>query len=294
MSRVLTKSEKPERKPAPTWRRVMISAALAISTGQISLVAAGCAFYATLALFPAITMLISIYGLVFNPDTVAPQLAYLSQLMPPAAFQLISDRVNMLVAQSSSGLGVGLLISTAVTLWSAATGTKSILYALNISYQRTETRGLIRFQITALGMTLVAILGAVLGIAVLVLVPIMLKIVGLAGDARILVNLFGFAALIGFMILALSWLYRYGPARSADWIVRVIAPGACAATLIWLVGSWGFALYVGHFAAYSATYGPLATIVGLMMWFYLTAYAVLFGAEINAALEREAVRKSMG
>lgn len=265
-------------------RQAVIEAGRALISQRVSLVAAGCAFYATLALFPAITMLISLYGLVFNPDTVQPQLHYLQQFMPPAAFSLISDRVQSLVSQPGQGLGVGLIISLVVTLWSSSTGTKSVLNALTIAYRQRDNRGIIEFQALALGMTLVAILGACIAIAVLVLIPVVITFVGLGADARLLVDIAGFGAMVGFVLVSLGLLYRYGPAGAG----RIFfAPGAAAATFLWLLGSWAFGLYVGHFAAYNALYGPLATLIGLMMWFYLTAYAVLLGAELNAALDHE-------
>jgi membrane protein len=172
-------------------RQAAVEAGRALISQRVSLVAAGCAFYATLALFPAITMLISLYGLVFNPDTVQPQLEYLQQFMPPAAFELISDRVQSLVSQPSKGLGLGLLISLLITLWSSSTGTKSVLNALTIAYRARENRGIIRFQALALGMTLVAILGACVAIAVLVLLPVVITFVGLGGYARVLIDVGG-------------------------------------------------------------------------------------------------------
>jgi membrane protein len=265
-------------------RQAVIEAGKALISQRVSLVAAGCAFYATLALFPAITMLISLYGLVFNPDSVQPQLHYLQQFMPPAAFSLISDRVQSLVSQPGKGLGLGLLISLVITLWSSSTGTKSVLNALTIAYQETDDRGVIEFQVLALGMTLVAILGACIAIAVLVLIPVVITFVGLGDDARVLVDISGFGAMVGFVLVSLGLLYRYGPAGEGR---MFFAPGAAVATFVWLLGSWGFGLYVGHFAAYNALYGPLATLIGLMMWFYLTAYAVLLGAELNAALDHQ-------
>lgn len=265
-------------------RHAAIEAGRALISQRVSLVAAGCAFYATLALFPAITMLISLYGLVFNPDTVQPQLHYLEQFMPPAAFSLISDRVQSLVSQPGKGLGLGLVISLVITLWSSSTGTKSVLNALTIAYRQRDDRGIIEFQLLALGMTLVAILGACIAIAVLVLIPVVITFVGLADDARVLVDIAGFGAMVGFVVVSLGLLYRYGPAGEG----RIFfAPGAAVATFVWLLGSWAFGLYVGHFAAYDALYGPLATLIGLMMWFYLTAYAVLLGAELNAALDHQ-------
>jgi membrane protein len=111
---------------------------------------------------------------------------------------------------------------------------------------------------------------------------VLITFIGLSGYAKGLVGLCSFAAMITFVVTALGLLYRFGPAGSGR---TFYAPGAGLATIVWLLGSWAFGLYVGHFAAYNATYGPLATLIGLMMWFYLTAYIVLLGAEVNAALD---------
>jgi membrane protein len=273
-----------DRPHIPLLKRSLIRAGKQTASQRVSLVAAGCAFYATLALFPAITMLISLYGLVFNPDTVQPQLQYLQQFMPPAAFSLISDRIEAVVAQPAKGLGISFLISLLISLWSASTGTKSVLNALNLAYDAEETRGMIRFQAVALGMTLIAILGAAMAIGVLVFIPIAISFLGIGFYTKVIVAMLSFAAMIAFVVIALGLLYRFGPAGGG----RVFyAPGAALATAVWLIGSWAFGLYVGKFAAYNATYGPLATLIGLMMWFYLTAYIVLLGAEVNAALDGE-------
>ncbi len=273
-----------DRAHIPLLKRALVAAGYATATQRVSLVAAGCAFYATLALFPTITMLISLYGMVYNPDTVQPQLHYLESFMPPAAFSLISDRIQSLVSEPAKGLGISFIISLLISFWSSSTGTKSILNALTLAYNEKETRGMIKFQLVSLGMTLVAIIGAALAIGILVLIPVVIALIGLSEYAKILVASLSFLAMIAFVVIALGLLYRYGPAGTGR---TFYAPGAGIATVVWLLGSWAFGLYVGNFAAYSVTYGPLATLIGLMMWFYLTAYVVLFGAEVNAALDRE-------
>ncbi len=273
-----------EVRRMPMLKRALIEAGRAVASQRVSLVAAGCAFYATLALFPTITALISLYGLMFNPDTVQPQLHYLQRFMPPAAFQLISDRINDLVNQPAKGLGISFVISLMISLWSAAAGTKSVLNALTLAYNVEDPRGIIQFQLVSIGMTLVAIFGAMLAIGILVLIPIAINFIGIGFSTKVLVALLSFGAMIAFVLVALGLLYRFGPA-GADRVFY--APGAGIATLLWLIGSWAFGIYVGRFAAYDATYGPLATLIGLMMWFYLTAYIVLLGAEINAALDVE-------
>src|ERR1700741_2710494 len=109
------------RRKVPLMKRAVVTAGLAASSQRVSLAAAGCAFYATLALFPTITMLISLYGLVYNPDTVQPQLHYLRSFMPPAAFELISDRITSIVAQPTKGLGLSFVVSLLISFWSSTT-----------------------------------------------------------------------------------------------------------------------------------------------------------------------------
>jgi membrane protein len=257
---------------------------LEIISDRISLVAAGCAFYATLALFPAITMLISVYGLIFDPTTVEPQLQVVRELLPPAAFTLIADRVHALVSQEKATLGFSLLVSTAIALWSSSTGTKAMLSALNMAYEERERRNFLRFQATGLIMTLCGILGAVLALVILVFLPVAIEFFGLDAYATAVVRTASFAMLIVFVIASLSLLYYFGPSRrSAKW--HWITPGSSIATLLWLVASILFSLYVGHIASYDTSYGPLGAIAGVMMWFWVSAYAVLLGAELNAELE---------
>jgi membrane protein len=270
-------------------RRAVLAALRATASQRVNMVAAGCAFYATLALFPTITMLISLYGLVFNPHNVQPQLAYLRNFMPPAAFSLISDRINTLVAAPARGLGLGFGISLAISLWSSSTGTKSILNALSLAYHERETRGFWRFQIVSLAMTLIAIIASVMAIGFLVAVPVVLAFLGATAYAKFLAGLISYGAMIAFLLMALALLYRFGPAQPLR-ERGTYAPGTAIAAVAWLAVSWAFGFYMGHFGAYSVTYGPLAAIIGLMMWFYFTSYAVLFGAEVNAALDREVRR----
>ena len=256
-----------------------------------SLVAAGCAFYATLAMFPAITMLISIYGLVFDPRTVGPQLDVLRDLLPSPAFVLISDRVHWLVTKPPTSLGFSLLISTGVTIWSSVTGTKSLITALNHAYEERERRTVIRYQITAFLLTILGMVAAAVGLAALVGLPAAMAFLGVSSNQKFVVQAISLGLLLVFVVLGLSLLYRYGPCRAtAKW--RWVTTGSVVATALWVIASALFSFYVTNLASYDATYGPLGTVVGIMMWFFVTAYVVLLGAELNAELELQTARDS--
>ncbi len=253
-------------------------------TDRVGLTAAGCAFYGTLALFPGLSVLLAVYGLVFDPVTVEPQLAVLRDLLPPAVWALIDERIRTLVARPPATLGMQLIISTGVAFWSSATGVKAVLAALNLAYEERERRSIVRFQAVAFTITLSAILGATVALSVLVALPHLLAFVGVPDGEAWLIRLSSLAVLVVALLIGLSLLYRYGPSRQRpQW--QWVTPGSMVATLLWVAASALFSLYVGHIASYDAAYGPLGAVAAMMMWFYVTAYAVLLGAELNSELE---------
>jgi membrane protein len=284
-------ADSPLEIPWRGWKSALKRAFLQMLSNRMSLVSAGCAFYATLALFPAISMLVFLYGLAFDPLTVEPQLQQLRDLVPPSVFDLIDARVLDLVKRPQGSLGIGLAISTGITLWSATTGTKAMLSALNVAYDEEEERGFVRFQVVALGMTFFAIVAAVITLAVLVVVPAIVSFFVLSTHDKLVIQAIGAAVLIAEVLLSLALLYRFGPSRHrAKW--HWVTPGSLVATVLWLVTSYLFSLYVGHLGRYDVTYGPLAAAIGVMMWFWVTVYVVLLGAQLNSELELQTLRDS--
>jgi membrane protein len=255
-----------------------------VDAHRIGLAGAGCAFYATLALFPAVSMLISTYGLAFDPRSVEPQLAVIAPLLPADAFSLLQRVVRGLIAKPVGTLGFALVVSAAITLWSASTGVKSMLEALNLAYDEPESRGIIRFQATALAMTAAALLGAALALALLVALPAAAKFVRLPDSAASLLHLASLGVMMLYVGAALAGLYRFGPCRDPGRRRRVL-PGTVAATLLWLVAAALFSFYAEHLTNFDATYGPLGAVATVMLWFWVSCYAVLIGAELNAILE---------
>lgn len=281
----------PAEIPWAGWRAVIRRTLWEMLTDRVSLVAAGCAFYGTLALFPAMSMLVSLYGLMFDPATVEPQLVLLRDLLPPAAYTLIDDRIRVLVTRPPGTLGMGLFVSTAVALWSSASGVKSIITALNLAYEEREQRSFIQYQLTAFTITLLAILSVAIGLVVLVGLPAILAFVGIPPSQKVLLRLASFALLLLGVLVGLSLLYRFGPCRrSPRW--HWVTPGSIVATVLWIGASALFSWYVATFSTYDAAYGPLGTVVAFMMWLFVTVYVVLLGAELNAELELQTVRDS--
>ena len=138
-------------------------------------------------------------------------------------------------------------------------------------------------------MTLVAVFCAILAISVLLLLPPAINFLGLSSHGGSLIHAAGMAMLIGFFFVAICLLYRFGPSRPSPPHPR-IKPGAALATVLWLIASELLSIYVSQLGTFGATYGSLGAAVGVMLWFYISAYAVLLGAELNARLEEGSVR----
>ena len=279
-------SQRPAQIPARGWRDIVARVARQQGEDNLSIVAAGVAFYAMLAIFPALAAVVSVYALVADPAQLQQQLQAVSQLLPGQARALISNVLGRLVSRSGGALGLSLVLGILIALWSSTKGTASLLTALDIAYKEREDRGFIRFNAVALGLTAVAIVAAVIAIALVVALPIALNALGLGGFAATALSLGRWVVLAGFVIIGLGVLYRYGPSRRpAQW--RWVTPGSIVATVLWLIGSVLFSLYVSNFASYSATYGTLGAVIILLLWFNLSAYVILLGAEINSEAERQ-------
>ncbi len=279
-------AHRPAQVPARGWRDVLGRVIRQQGEHNLSIVAAGVAFYGLLALFPALTAAISIYALVADPAQVQQQLQGLSQLMPGQAQGLISDQLRRVAASSSGTASLGLIGGLLIAFWSASKGTKSLLTALNIAYSEREDRGLVRFNAIAVGLTMLIIIGAVLAVGLVVALPIALNALGLSGIAGAAVSLGRWVVLALGVVAALAVLYRFGPSRSpAQW--SWVTPGSISATMLWLIASILFSLYVANFGSYNAAYGALGAVIILLLWFQISAYIVLLGAEINSESERQ-------
>jgi membrane protein len=261
--------------------------ALAVATSdQISLVSAGCAFYALLALFPAISLLVALYGLVFDPATVEPQLELLEGMVPEGGQDLIAGRVHELVAAPRASLEWAAIVGGVIAFWSASAGIRAMLGALNLAQGQSERRGALAFYATALLLTLGAIVAVTVGLAFLVALPRGLDWLGFPPATALALRGLGLALVLLAMLVSVGILYRFGPARPPPgW--RLFSVGSVTATALWAFASVLFSLYVSNYAGYDALYGNLGAAVGLLMWFYVSIYVVLLGAELDAAIRRE-------
>lgn len=273
------------------WTNTLKSTRREVKQDNLTIVAAGVAFFAFLAIFPALAALISIYGLVADPAAVEQQIASLRGVLPAEAADLIGRQLSRIASGSSQTLGWSLALSVLLGLWSANKGMKGLIQGLNIAYGEEDRRSWLKRTAIQLGLTLGAIIAAVVAIGMVVALPAVLSFLGLGSGARIGVEVARWVLLAALVVLGLGVVYRIGPARGALRPRRWITPGAVVATVLWLIGSVLFSVYVANFGSYAKTYGALAAVVILLIWFYLTAFVILLGAELDG--ESEKTRRTM-
>jgi len=279
-------AETPTDIPKRGWLDILKRVGKQLKEDRISIISAGVAFYALLAIFPALAAMIAIYGLAFDPQQIVQQVETLGAMLPQQAADLVTGQLGDIASTQGSKLGFAAALGIVLALWSASAGVRTLMEALNVAYDEEERRGTIRFYATAIVLTLGAIISAIVAILLIVAMPAVLEMLGLGSFAEILINVGKFVLLAVLMILGLAVLYRFGPSRQQPrW--AWVTPGAILATVLWVIGSALFALYVSQFASYNETYGSLGAVVILLMWFLLTAYAILIGAEMNGEVERQ-------
>jgi membrane protein len=283
-------AERPSQIPKAGWRDILLRTKNEISDDHVSMIAAGVAFYGLLALFPAIAAIISLWGLLFDPQQIEQQIAAMSEFLPPEAAAIIEEQARQ-IAASSGGLGVSAAIGILFALYSASKGMKALIEGLNIIYDEEEKRGFIKLNLIALGLTLGLIVALLAALGLIIVVPVVLNFLGLGSVANALVSLLRWPILFVGALLVLAALYRLAPSRAAPrW--RWVSWGAGVATVVWIIGSIAFSIYVQNFGSYNETYGSIGAVIILLMWFWLSAFVVLLGAELNSEMEHQIERDS--
>ena len=277
--------QRPHPSGPAEWRAVLADVVRDVQRDEVLLVAAGMAFYAMLAVFPALIAVVSLYGLVSNPADVQVEVEEVLGALPPSAREVISGQLSEIVAAPRGGLGFGLGASLVASLWSVSTGVKALTRAINHAYDVEEPRGFLRARLLSLAVTVGIVVFVVLAVAAIVVLPVAFAIVGLEGLGSMIVRLGRWPALGLTVVGGLMLLYRFAPNRPLPpW--RSVVPGAVAAAVLWLGASLGFSVYASNFGTFGAAYGTLGAIIVLLLWFFLSGLAVLVGAELNGVLER--------
>ncbi len=277
-------AQSPSDFPTLAWRDIIWRTIRSVPQDRIFATSGSVAFFALLAIFPAIATLISLYGLFADTNTINDHLTLLQGILPRSAITLFGQQMLHFTAQRNNTLGIASIVSFVIALWSANSGMIALLDALNVVYKEREKRSILRLYATAFLFTLgaIALVSATIGMGVIF--GQVLQFLGLGVWIRRLVAALRWPLLLTLAIVALSLLYRYGPSRRvAKW--RWISAGSFAAAIAWIAMSMLFSWYVGQFNSYNRIYGSLGAVVGLMTWIWFSVVVILIGAELNAEME---------
>ena len=256
-----------------------------VAADNVSMIAGGAAFFGLLALFPALAAAVALYGLFTDPASVSAQLDLLAGVVPDAARMVLAEQLQRITSTADRSLGIGAVIALLLALWSAAKGVKSLMVALNVVYHEQERRGFFKLNGTAILLTLTMLLVVPFALTTVAVLPALVDRLPLPDLVATAARWLRWPLLALVAIGAIGVLYRFGAARTRprpkwSW------PGAIVATVLWLGASALFSWYVSSFGSYNETYGSVAAIAVLMMWFWLSTYSVLLGGEINAEIEQ--------
>lgn len=281
----------PTEIPATGWKDILWRTYAEMNNDRVLLVAAGVTFYGLLALFPALTAFVSIYGFFADPQSVVEHVGIVSGFLPEGAVEIVSGQMERIATQPTDRLSLGFIFGLGIALWSANNGMKAIFDATNVAYNEEEKRSFIRLNAVSLLFTLGAIAVLLMAIAAIVVLPIVLGFVGLGQAAEATLRILRWPVLLLIIITGISLIYRYGPSRArAKW--RWISPGSVIASFGWIIASLLFSWYVANFDTYNETYGSLGAVIAFMVWMWVSATIIIMGAELNSEMEHQTARDS--
>jgi membrane protein len=281
----------PLQIPWRGWYDIVWRTYREMQSDRLLSIAGGVSFFVLLAIFPAITALVSAYGLLFSPGTITNNLALLNDVVPDNVLSIVHEQTSRIASNSGSALSIGIVVGILVSLWSAMSGVKAMIDALNVIYEQKESRSFIKLNLVALAFTLAGFAAFLLAIASIVVLPLILSPIGLANLTETLTRVARWPVLLIVLLIGLAVLYRYGPdRRAARW--QWVTAGSVFAAMTWIIASFLFSWYLASFANYNATYGSLGAAVGVMIWLWISTTVMLLGAELNAEIEHQTARDS--
>jgi membrane protein len=283
------RAERPSEIPPRGWFAILRRVKAEVKEDNVTLLAAGVAFYAMLAIFPAIIAVVTVYGMVADPNQVESQVGEFAKSLPSGADELLTEQLRNVTQAGRQSLSIGLAVSLLAVLWSASGGVQGLVKGLNLVYDERESRGFLKLRGLSLLLTLGAIVVAVVALALITVFPAVVDDLGLGQAGELAASIARWVVLAVLVLVALAVVYRLAPDRANPrW--RWVSWGAVVALVVWLLGSVGFSWYVDNFGKYNQTYGALAAVIVLLLWLFLSAFAVLLGAELDAESERQTAR----
>jgi membrane protein len=260
-----------------------------VGDGHFGLVAAGVAFYAMFAVFPGLGAAVALWGLVADPVVITGYLQVAERFLPPEARQLVHDQVMGLILAPRTTLGWTTVLSVGIALYSARAGVSALIQGLDVVHRATPRHWLKHYAVDIL--LTIALIGALfVALVTVVVVPVLLSFVQFGTFEGWLTKILPFGAMFLLVFTCLSILYRFGPNVEGGFRSPWISVGVLTASMAWAGVSIGFSVYLANFNSYNAIYGSIGAVIILMMWLYLSVWAVLLGGAINAELDARTQR----
>jgi membrane protein len=268
------------------WKGIFQRVKAEMAEDEISIVAAGVAFYFFFSIFPILIAVVSIYGIIASPAEMEKHMEAVFTMLPPEGAQIIKDQLKGIVSKSTGTLGWSTALSILVSLWSASKASSALIAGFNIAYDERDGRGFIKANLMALAFTLGAALYFIAMVVSIAVLPVVFKFIGLDSLWKGIAEAVRWIFVLVASMTAMALANRYAPSRrSPKW--KWVSVGSIVGTLLWLVFSFAFSYYVVNFGNYNETYGSIAGIIVLMFWLYITAYVLLLSAEINSEVEHQ-------
>ena len=282
----------PREMPLAGWKDILSRTYQRTWDDNLALVAAGVAFYGFFALLSLLAMIVLLYGLAADVQTLVGTMQALTDVLPRGAATLIGDQLVQAMKSSQEQKGVGIVIAFVVALYGGTNGASAIITALNIAYEEKEKRSLLQFYMVAIAIAFAAVIATLLALVGVAVAASLERIAPLTSPALLMAGKLLSYLLLGLTAaVAAASLYRFGPSReSARW--KWITPGSVFAAGAWLLLTILFGVWVTAVSDYSKAYGSLGATVGLLTWMYLSAYVFMLGAELNSEIEHQTATDS--
>ncbi len=269
----------------PAWIDPFIRLYTNIQNDYVGLLAAGVAFYFFMSAFPALAALISVYGLFSDPQFVTDQIRLLDRFLPPDTLAILTDQARSITRSNEQVLSIGIFIGIALAVYSATKGVNALIKGLNIACNQSEKRNFLVLSFTAYAMTFGMMVYLLVSLSLVAVLPAVLQIIHLPEDINNLILLLRWPFLMVSALVGLEFLYYFGPSRKRPrW--RWVSWGSFTATVLWLAASSLFSLFISNFGQYNEVFGSLSAVAVLLLWFWMSGFFILMGAEINTAFKK--------
>ncbi|WP_201553972.1 YihY/virulence factor BrkB family protein [Psychrobacter sp. 72-O-c] len=273
--------------PAAKWQHLILRTWRNTSKSNVWAHCASVGFFGFLSIFPVMAVFVLIYGLAFSPAEMEAQISILRPFMPPTVYDVLDARLSELVANTKSRLTYSLILSTSLALYAGSRGIKYLIILINLAFHITQERNFIPGLIRAIGLTIAALVVSIIALASIAAIPLIATYFPFPQIAKTIALWSRWPILAVIIFFSFLGLYRFAPNRETVRFKKLI-PGAALATVLWIVLSVVFSIYVQNFNNYSAEFGALSAAVVIMLWLYYSAFIVALGAVFNSELVESA------